>query len=112
MVELAESTKYLWTSRPIELDDKAKALITSEARQVLEALVPEFEALDSWGAGPAEEVVRSYAERTGLKLGAVAQPLRAALTGRVTSPGIFEVLAVLGKRESVARIKDLVSEPS
>ena len=50
--------------------------------------------------------MRTYAERTGAKLGAVAQPLRAALTGRTTSPGIFEVLAVLGKTESLARLDD------
>jgi glutamyl-tRNA synthetase len=50
--------------------------------------------------------VRTFAERHGLKLGSVAQPLRAALTGRTTSPGIFEVLAVLGKDESLARVAD------
>ena len=50
--------------------------------------------------------MRTYAEETGLKLGAVAQPLRAALTGRSTSPGIFDVLSVLGREESLARIAD------
>jgi glutamyl-tRNA synthetase len=106
LVELADSTKYLWASRPIALDEKARALITPDARQVLLALLPEFEAVESWGAETAENVVRNYVERTGLKLGAVAQPLRAALTGRLTSPGIFDVLAVLGKSESLARLKD------
>jgi glutamyl-tRNA synthetase len=53
--------------------------------------------------------VRNFAERQSAKLGMVAQPLRAALTGRTTSPGIFEVLAVLGKQESLARIADQAS---
>jgi glutamyl-tRNA synthetase len=110
LVELTENAKFLWVGRPIELEDKAKAIITPEARDVLQALVPEFEALDGWSPAAAEDVVRKFVERTGLKLGAVAQPLRAALTGRVTSPGIFDVLGVLGKQESLARIKDLVSQ--
>jgi len=56
--------------------------------------------------------VRAYAERSGVKLGQVAQPLRAALTGRTTSPGIFDVLAVLGKAESLARIADQAVSPA
>ncbi|MEX0840743.1 MAG: glutamate--tRNA ligase, partial [Xanthobacteraceae bacterium] len=69
-------------------------------------LLPELEAVEHWTADAAEQTVRAFAERAGVKLGAVAQPLRAALTGRVTSPGIFEVLAVLGKSESMARLRD------
>ena len=67
---------------------------------------PELEAVSEWNATSAEAVVRPYAERSGLKLGAVAQPLRAALTGRTTSPPIFDVLAVLGRDESLARLRD------
>jgi glutamyl-tRNA synthetase len=63
-------------------------------------------AASAWDAPALEAVVRSYAEETGLKLGAVAQPLRAALTGRSTSPGIFDVLTVLGREESLGRIED------
>jgi glutamyl-tRNA synthetase len=62
--------------------------------------------VDPWSAQGAETAVRALAERSGVKLGAVAQPLRAALTGRTTSPGIFDVLAVLGKAESLARLGD------
>jgi glutamyl-tRNA synthetase len=57
-------------------------------------------------AASTEAVLRAYAEEAGVKLGAVAQPLRAALTGKTTSPPIFDVLGVLGKEESVARLRD------
>ena len=67
---------------------------------------PDLEAVEPWTAEATEQAVRGYAERKGAKLGAVAQPLRAALTGRTTSPGIFNVLAVLGREESLARLRD------
>ena len=66
----------------------------------------ELAGIAPWTAQAAEQAVRHFAERQGFKLGAIAQPLRAALTGRTTSPGIFEVLAVLGKTESLARLAD------
>ena len=68
--------------------------------------------LDPWTAESTEATVRAFAERTGVKLGAVAQPPRVALTGRTTSPGIFDVLAVLGKAESLARLADQVVAPA
>src|ERR1044072_5422046 len=106
LIELIESARYLYANRPLALDDKAKAVMTPEARGVLGNLSRELAMVDPWSAAGAEAAVRAYAERVGAKLGAVAQPLRAALTGRTTSPGIFEVLAVLGKAESLARIGD------
>jgi glutamyl-tRNA synthetase len=69
-------------------------------------LTARLAAVEPWSAAATEAAVRSFAETEGVKLGAVAQPLRAALTGRTTSPGIFEVLAVLGKTESLARLGD------
>ena len=106
LVELIEGARYLYADRPIVLDEKAAGLITPQARDLLSSLARDFAALEPWNAETAEATVRAYAERAGVKLGAVAQPLRAALTGRTTSPGIFEVLAVLGKGESLARIGD------
>ena len=73
---------------------------------MLSRLLPELERLERWDPGAAEEAVRAFTQATGLKLGKVAQPLRAALTGRSTSPGIFDVLGVLGREESLARIRD------
>ncbi len=106
LVELFDATRFLWASRPLELNDQAKALLTPEAKTVTAALLPDLIAVSDWTPEAIEAVVRGYAERTGLKLGAVAQPLRAALTGRTTSPPIFDVLAVLGKDESLARLRD------
>ena len=106
LVELFEASRFIWASRPIELDDKAKALLTAEAKALISPLIQEFEANADWDAGAIETEVRDFAERSGLKLGAVAQPLRAALTGRTTSPPIFDVLAVLGREESLARLRD------
>jgi glutamyl-tRNA synthetase len=106
LVELFEATRFLWASRPLELNDQAKALLTPEAKTVTATLLPELETVADWTPEAIEAVVRGYADRAGLKLGAVAQPLRAALTGRTTSPPIFDVLAVLGKDESLARLRD------
>jgi glutamyl-tRNA synthetase len=106
LVELFEASRFLWATRPLEINAAAKVLLTPEAKALTAALVPELEALSDWTAGAVEAVVRGYAERAGQKLGAVAQPLRVALTGRTTSPPIFDVLAVLGRDESLARLRD------
>ena len=106
LVELFDATRFLWANRPLELNDQAKVLLTPEAKLVTAALLPELVAMIDWTPETIEAIVRGYAERAGLKLGAVAQPLRAALTGRTTSPPIFDVLAVLGKDESLARLRD------
>jgi glutamyl-tRNA synthetase len=106
LVELFDVSRFLWASRPIEIDDKAKAVLTPDAKGVISAVLPQFEANAEWTPGTIEADVRAFADRSGLKLGAVAQPLRAALTGRTTSPPIFDVLAVLGRDESLARLRD------
>ncbi|MEJ2378154.1 MAG: glutamate--tRNA ligase [Pseudolabrys sp.] len=106
LVELFEASRFVWASRPLTPDDKAKAVLTGEAKALLAALLPELEALSEWDAAGVEAMVRTFAERAGVKLGAVAQPLRAALTGRTTSPPIFDVLAVLGREESLERLRD------
>ena len=106
LVELIDSAHYIYADRPIALDDKAAALLNAEARGMIADLVRELQRVEPWTAAAAETAVRTYADTSGRKLGAVAQPLRAALTGRTTSPGIFDVLAVLGKPESLARLGD------
>ena len=108
LVELFEASRFLWASRPLELNDQAKALLTPPAQAEIAALLPELQAIPAWNAAAVEAVIRGYADRAGLKLGAVAQPLRAALTGRTTSPPIFDVLEVLGSDESLARLRDQV----
>jgi glutamyl-tRNA synthetase len=106
LVELFDGSRFLWASRPLDINDQAKAFLTEEAKGLIAGLLPELEAVSEWNAATVEAVVRPFAERDGHKLGAVAQPLRAALTGRTTSPPIFDVLAVLGREESLARLKD------
>jgi glutamyl-tRNA synthetase len=106
LVELADGAAFLFASRPLQMDAKAAALLAEGGRAHIAALLPAFAALEEWSAATTEAVVRRYAEETGTKLGQVAQPLRAALTGRLTSPGIFDVLAVLGRAESLGRLAD------
>ena len=93
-------------SAKLTIDDKAAALLNPDARALLSEIVADLEGVEPWTAAQAEQALRTFAERKGTKLGSVAQPLRAALTGRTTSPGIFDVLAVLGKAESLARLRD------
>ena len=109
LVELADSAQYLFASRPLALDEKAAQILDEAARTAIAGLVPELEALADWSAQTTEGAVRAFAERGDLKLGKVAQPLRAALTGRSTSPGVFDVLAVLGREESLARLRDQIA---
>ena len=109
LVDLIDGAHFLFAERPIGLDDKATSLMTPPAKALLHDIGRELAAVEPWTSAGAEKAVRTFAEGRGLKLGAVAQPLRAALTGRTTSPGIFDVLSVLGRAESLARIADQVS---
>ncbi len=108
LVELADSLYFIAAQRPLQLDEKAASLLDADAKAVLQAVLGHFQALGEWTVATTEAAVRAYAETAGVKLGKVAQPLRAALTGRSTSPGVFDVLAVLGRDESLARIADQI----
>jgi glutamyl-tRNA synthetase len=112
LLDLIDSAGFLLSDRPIMLDEKARALLTPEARDLLCGAAADLARVEPWTSEGTEQAVRTFAEQRGAKLGAVAQPLRAALTGRTTSPGIFEVLAVLGKEESLARLADQASQTS
>jgi glutamyl-tRNA synthetase len=111
LIELVDGARFIIADRPLVLDDKAGALLTLDARNLLAELSAQLRAIDPWTAEATEQSVRAFSERKGLKLGSVAQPLRAALTGRTTSPPIFDVLAVLGKEESLGRLSDQVPPP-
>ena len=108
--ELAEGAAFLFATRPLEIEDAAGALLADEARELLRSAHGALVALAKWDAPSLEAAVREVAEAQGVKLGKLAQPLRAALTGRTTSPGIFDVLALLGRDESLARIADQMVE--
>ncbi|MGE4372883.1 MAG: glutamate--tRNA ligase [Xanthobacter sp.] len=105
LLELLDNAAFIFVERPLALEEKAQKLLSDEAKAYLTSLLPHLETVD-WTAGAIEGMVRSYAGEAGVKLGAVAQPLRAATTGKTTSPPIFDVLEILGREESLARIRD------
>ena len=102
--ELAASAAFLFAQRPLALEPKAEALLTDEARALLSQIAARLTAQDDWSLEALEASLKAMAEELGLGLGKLAQPLRAALTGQTTSPGIFDVLVLLGRDESLARI--------
>jgi glutamyl-tRNA synthetase len=104
--ELADGARFLFAKRPLEMQAEASSLLTDEARTILASAHAKLVALANWDGPVLEAAIREVAEGSGVKLGKLAQPLRAALTGRTTSPGIFDVLALLGREESLARIAD------
>jgi len=106
LVDLAENARFYVAPRPLEVTPEAEKLLSDEARQRLARLAPRLRALPDWDEAVLETAVRGFAEDEGGKLGQVAQPLRAALSGSKTSPGIFEIMVVLGREETLGRIAD------
>ncbi|GLV25681.1 glutamate--tRNA ligase [Sphingobium sp. Cam5-1] len=104
--EIAEGAEFLFKASPLDFDDKAIALLDDSARELLGKTADALESVPSWTVEAIEEATRRVAEEVGLGLGKVAQPLRAALTGRTVSPGIFDVLFLLGKDRSLERLAD------
>jgi len=104
--ELVDGAGYVIAARPLKIDAKAAKVLDGEGRARVAELLGQFAAAPDWEASVLEAMVRSYAERSGQKLGAVAQPLRAALTGSTVSPPVFDVMAVLGREETLARLGD------
>ena len=108
--QLAEGAGFLFASRPLALDPAAAELLGGDARSLLERAHAALAQSTNWEHDALDSAVRNVAEEAGVKLGKLAQPLRAALTGKTTSPGIFDVLALLGREESLARIADQMKE--
>jgi glutamyl-tRNA synthetase len=109
LIELIDKANFIFADRPLAIEPKAAALLTPETRELLGRLRIALESVSPWSAEATEAATRAFAEANNLKLGAVAQPLRVALTGRTTSPGIFDVLAVLGREECLGRLGDQAS---
>ena len=110
IVELAANAAFLFAARPIPVDEAAAKLLDAPARTLLGTVADRLDALPDWTLEGIETVVRAVAEEAGLGLGKVAQPLRAALTGQTTSPGIFDVLFHLGRDETIGRLRDQTSQ--
>ena len=106
LIELMAGAKFLFATRPLPMDDKAKAILADGGTAALREILPVVSSVTEWKAPVLEAAVKAHAESAGFKLGKIAQPLRAALTGASTSPGIFDVLEVLGREESLARLED------
>jgi glutamyl-tRNA synthetase len=109
LVELMTGAKFLFAERPLLMDDKARQIIADGGGMALRGMLTVLDTVEDWTAPAIETAVKAHAETQGLKLGKLAQPLRAALTGTSTSPGIFDVLEVLGRHEALARIRDQAS---
>src|SRR6202167_2315840 len=106
LIELIDGSYFIFSDRPLEIEPKDAAILTPENRELIGRLRLALETVTPWNSETTEAAMRAFADQNNLKLGAVAQPLRAALTGRTTSPGIFDVLAVLGRQECLARLGD------
>ena len=104
LIELSQGAEFLYTDGPRQVDEAAAKMLTPEARGILAGLVGELSTRE-WKAADLEAATRDFAAAQGLKLGQAAQPLRAALTGRTVSPPIFEMLQILGREESLARLR-------
>jgi len=104
LVELIQGAEFLFTDGPRTLDEAAAKLLTPEARATLAGALPVLDATD-WSTEALESAARNFAEQSGQKLGQVAQPLRAALTGKTSSPPLFAMLSLLGREESLVRLR-------
>ena len=109
--DIADGALFLFKKRPLDFDDKALALLDGPARILLDKTGDALSSVTDWTAEAIEDRIRGVAEDAELGLGKVAQPLRAALTGRTTSPGIFDVLFLLGKDETLSRLSDARTAP-
>jgi glutamyl-tRNA synthetase len=106
IIELIELAQFIYATRPLALDAAAGEQLTPASRAMLSAIAEQFAAMSEWSVAALDAEARAFAEARGLKLGKVAQPLRAALTGRTVSPGVFEVMVLIGRDETLARLAD------
>ncbi len=107
IVELADNAAFYIAARPIKLDDKSKDVIAKGGLDIIKGILPELEAWDDWNHDALQQLCKSYGEKIGQKLGNIAQPLRCALSGKTTSPSLFEIMELLGKEETLGRLKDV-----
>ena len=108
LIELLDSAEFIWAQRPLNIENEASQKLDSDAQEILKNILVELKLVSDWNIETLEGTINSFTETNKMKLGKVAPPLRSALTGKIKSPGIFDVLAILGKEESIARIQDQV----
>ena len=108
VLELIDLAQFIYATRPIAIDTPAVALLNADTRALLADMAQLLRGLNEWSVPAIDAAMRALAEAKGLKLGKLAQPLRAALTGRTVSPGIFEVMVLIGREETMARLEDQI----
>lgn len=106
VLELISLAQFIYATRPLPVEEKAAKHVAQDKRPILAQAVELLEGIDEWTAPNLHHNIKELGERLDLKLGKIAQPLRVALTGRTVSPGVFDVMELLGKKESLARLKD------
>ena len=109
VLELIDLAQFIYAVRPLPIEAAAAEQLTAEARVNIGSFAELLRGLNDWSVTAIDAAARTFAESKGLKLGKVAQPLRAALTGRTISPGIFEVMVLIGRDETLARLEDQAS---
>jgi glutamyl-tRNA synthetase len=108
-VELSDIALFYAKIRPLEMNESATSLLSQESLSILHQLHDHLKGLSNWSADELKQAVSEFSETQKLKLGKVAQPLRAALTGTNISPGVFQVMAVLGREETLGRLDDVLN---
>lgn len=109
LIQFAEAAAFIFEKRPVPMEDKALKLLDETGLSVIKGISPQLQALPDWEAETVEACIRGYTENNDLKMGKVAQPIRAALTGKASSPGALDVLHILGREESLKRLKDITA---
>ncbi len=109
LVNLAQGAAFIFEERPIPMEEKAANLLNEEGLSIIKGILPLFEELSDWQPETVEACIRDFTEENDLKLGKVAQPIRAAVTGKATSPGAFDVLQILGRAVSLDRLRDVIA---
>ena len=107
--ELIEKAHFVLTSRPITPDEKAAKALDTVSRGILSELTPQLQSV-SWSRNDLEAVLNAFAEARDTKFGKLAGPLRAALAGRAVTPSVFDMMLVLGREETIARLTDAAAE--
>lgn len=108
--DLADGARFLFEPRPLAIEEAARGHLDGGALALLGRIADGLAGVGPWSLETVESFVRDLATAEGLGLGKIAQPLRAALTGRTTSPGIFDVIALLGRDEVLARLADVMPQ--
>lgn len=103
--EVVEGAAFLFAKRPLAMTEKAAQLLEGDGRSILRNIHARLSTENDWTSEALEATTKALAEEQGLGLGKLAQPMRAALTGTTTSPGIFDVLVLLGRDEALARLE-------